>query len=548
MVMTYNQKDKTSDIPNFNDSDSRQLIRGFFVLHPDADHGGQSGPLEAGAPASYTTDGDMVQLQVRVFNRSIDTSATNVPVHFLAVPRDALDENNAGPPQDLGTVTLPSISPLGWQPANILWNTTGKAPSGVQLYRVFVVVAANDPSRGNADPWNNVIHAWQDRYNDPATVDGTPSGDRLVDPLTAKLETLEAGQNKQGWGEVTIYPKSPAPATVARKSSVALATSPATPVRFGSALQVTAPHRLAAAAGGAAVTADRVHEVRVNVAADTRGADTLGNSYCHDKDSATLLVYEGDPEHGGTLVGMQNVRGLSASGGDGRWVTLPWRPRSAGRHQLVARLYDASSDPHAKPIETTLDVDVAPAVEPPPSLGRLLEVLNVVWLPADARTSLMARIQAANTAVLAGDQAGARAALTTFEQQVDAAQKTAVSGHSAARLDSVADALLAAPMLAALPAASETAAPTPARTPTPEVSPTQIADRTATPMPTDVRTPVPTRSTDTPSAPTGTPAPTSTPEPTRAPRRRRQFGRARAALAPPPGAPRRTPRRLHRGA
>ena len=94
MVMTYNQKDKTSDIPNFNESDSRQLIRGFFVLHPDADHGGQSGSLASGRAVSYTTDGDKVQLQVRIFNRSLDTPATNVPVRFLAVPRDALDKNN----------------------------------------------------------------------------------------------------------------------------------------------------------------------------------------------------------------------------------------------------------------------------------------------------------------------------------------------------------------------------------------------------------------------------------------------------------------------
>jgi hypothetical protein len=542
MVMTYNQKDKTSDIPNFNESDSRQLIRGFFVLHPDANHGGHSDSLQAGAPASYTTDGDAVQLQVRIFNRSLDTPATNVPVRFVAVPRDALDEKNAGPPQDLGTVTVSSISPLGWQPANLIWDTTGKAAVGVQLYRIFVIVAANDPSKGSTDRWNNVIHAWQDRYDDPATVDGTPSGDRLIDPLTAQPETLEAGQNKQGWGEVTIYPKSPAPATVARTSATSLASSPATPVRFGSALQVRAPHGLAASAGGPAATADRVHEVRVNVAADTRGAALLGNSYCHDKDSATLMVYEGDPAHGGSLVGMQNVRALSASGADGRWVTLPWRPRTAGRHQLVARLYDASADPHATPIETTLDVDVAPAAEPPATLGRLLEVLNVVWLPADTRTALAAHLQTANAAVLSGDQTGARTALTFFEQQVDASQKSAISQHSAARLDAIVDALLAAPTLAALPVASEIAAPTRARTLTLEATPTPLADRTSS----DVRTPTPARPTDAPSAPAGT---SSTPGATRAlPRRRRQFGRARTAHARPADAPRRARRHLRRGA
>ena len=330
MVLAYNQKDKTNDIPNWNDSDSRQQIRGFFVLHPDAEHGGPSDSLQSGAPDFYPTDGDTVQLQVRVFNRSLDTAATNVPVHFLAVPRDAKDEHNAGPAQDLGTVTVPSIAALGWQPANLLWDTSGKASTGVQLYRIFVIVAANNPKNPN-DPWNNVIHAWQDRYDDPATVDGTPTGDRLIDPLTDQPETLEAGENKQGWGEVTINPKPPASAPAPRSSAVALASAPATSVRFGSGgISVTAPHALGGAAGASGVITDRTHEVRMNVAADTGDARALlGNSYCHDKDSATLLVYQGDPDHGGQLVGMKNVRGLAASGAEGQWVTLPWTPSTA---------------------------------------------------------------------------------------------------------------------------------------------------------------------------------------------------------------------------
>ena len=131
-------------------------------------------------------------------------------------------------------MTVGGISPLGWQPANILWDTTGKAATGVQLYRIFVIVAANNPSKGSADPWNNVIHAWQDRYDDPATVDGTPSGDRLIDPLTAQPETLEAGQNKQGWGEVTIYPKPPYPSDGRPQVRGRAGELAGDPVRFGS--------------------------------------------------------------------------------------------------------------------------------------------------------------------------------------------------------------------------------------------------------------------------------------------------------------------------
>ena len=137
-------------------------------------------------------------------------------------------------------------------------------------------------------------------------------------------------------------------------------------------------------------------------------------------------------------------------------MTLPWTPRTAGRRQLVARLYDASNDPHATPIQTTLDVDVAQSADPPATLSRLHEVLDAVWLPDDLRTALATHIQAANAAVVAGDQNAAKAALTAFEEQADAARKNAISGHSAARLDGVVDALLAQSTIAALPAASQT--------------------------------------------------------------------------------------------
>ena len=255
MVMTYSQKDKVNDIPNWNDSDSRQRIRGFFVLHPDAANGGQSGSLAAGATAANPVDGDTVQLQVRVHNYSLDIAAVGVPVEFWAVARDARDENNVGSPTRLGTVTLGTIPALGWVPANFLWDTSGKAPNGAQLYRIFVIVARNTPGLGPADPWNNVIHAWADRYDDPATVDGTPPGcgsancDRLTDPFTGQLEVLEAGQNKQGWGEVTISPRSPAP--VPAPLAAAADSRTTTQLRFGSGgVSVTAPHAGAGAAAG----------------------------------------------------------------------------------------------------------------------------------------------------------------------------------------------------------------------------------------------------------------------------------------------------------
>jgi hypothetical protein len=521
MVMTYNSSDGKTDIPNWNDSDSRQFIRGFFVLRPDAANGGgASGSLAAGAPFGYPTDGDTVQLQVRVHNYSLDTPALAVPVEFWAIPRDAHDENDTGSPFQLGAVTLDSIPPLGWVPANFLWGTAGMAPTGAQNYRIFVIVARNDAKNPN-DPWNNVIHAWADRYDDPATVDGTPSTARLIEPFTGQPEVLEAGQYKQGRFLVTINSKPAAPAPLA-------AARPSTALRFGSrGLSVTTPDDRAAARGAAATaggaTADRVHEVRVHLAA---AATALGNSYCHDNNnSATLMVFEGDPAQGGTLVGMRRVRGLAGSGPAGRSVTLPWTPRTAGRRQLVAHLYGSTAASSAAPAQLTLDVDVAPATEPPATLRRLLEVQQVVWLPADLRAALVARIQEANAAAVASDQPAARAALTAVKTETEAAQGQTISGYSASRLTGLVDALLAQSAVAAfcLPASVAPAAAGTPGTPGPTATPAPGALPPCTPGPPSsagVATPTASAAAGTvtplPGAATRTPTPGGTPAQTTA--------------------------------
>ena len=173
--MTYNQVDKANDIPNWNNSDSRQLIRGFFVLHPDAAHGGQTGSLTAGAPSANPADGDTVQLQVRVHNYSLDTAATGVPVEFWAVARDANDEDNVGARRlKLGTVTLDTIPALGWVPANFLWSTTGMAPTGAQRLPHLRHRRPQRPQRTPTTPGTTSSTPGPTATTTRATVDGTP--------------------------------------------------------------------------------------------------------------------------------------------------------------------------------------------------------------------------------------------------------------------------------------------------------------------------------------------------------------------------------------
>ena len=492
MVLAPNLVDGKNDLPQWANNDARQLIRGAWALRPDPDHGGQTGSMTAGAVAATPVDGDTLQLQVRVHNYSLETPALGVPVEFWAVPRNGNDTANAGAPFRLNQapIYLDTIPALGWVPANFLWSTTGMATGGAPTtYRIFVIVARNDPANPN-DPWNNVVHAWADRYDDPATVDGTPPDcgtsacDRLVDPFTGQLETLEAGQNKQGWFEVTIHPRAAAPGPLAATAGAQPQPQPEAQLRFGSGgVRVTAPRsgrvdrpgcRAAAAPAAAAGTAS---EVRAHLAATALGE---GNSVCANHDnSATLMVYDGAPEQGGSLVGMKRVTGLVGSGPAGRWVTLPWTPREAGRRRLVFRLHGASMDKSARPVETTLEVDVAPPVEPPATLKRLLDIINVEWLPVDLWAALVAHVGAANAAVLAGDQAGARTALAALKTQTAAAQgKTkTISGYSATRIERLADALLAQSVIAAAclpPAPAAAAAATPAAAagaPAPNASP-----------------------------------------------------------------------------
>lgn len=196
LEMQYDVYNKTYDIPGFWPTVTRQMIRGFFVLHPND----PKSPLTSGAPLSGDpADGDKVVLAVRVSNYSLDTAAHNVLVRFEAVPVDAANVEVLGPPRLIDTTTVPSIAPRGVQVANITWDTTGFGPgTGGQQYRVFVTV---DPNATIPD----AIHGWQNRFpNYPATVDGTPKGQRLIDPRTGQPEMLEPGQNKQGFQLVTV--------------------------------------------------------------------------------------------------------------------------------------------------------------------------------------------------------------------------------------------------------------------------------------------------------------------------------------------------------
>ena len=177
--------------------------------------------LTAGAPAANPVDGDTVQLQVRVHNYSLDTAATGVPVEFWAVPRDADDENNVGlagsswapspwtpSPPWAGCRPTSCGTPPGWPPPGPSSTASSSSSPGTTPARAPPTPGTTSSTPGptattTPPPWTARRPA---RHRDC---------DRLIDPFTGQLETLEAGQNKQGWGEVTIFPRSPAPGPLA---------------------------------------------------------------------------------------------------------------------------------------------------------------------------------------------------------------------------------------------------------------------------------------------------------------------------------------------
>ena len=495
MVLAHNPNDpKVNSIPNWSNADTRQLIRGAWALRPDAAHGGKTGSLSAGATAPSPVDGDTLQLQVRVHNYSLDTPANAVPVEFWKVPRERRRHGERGPAAEAGD-RRPGHHPrpgLGAGELPVEHRRHGP-PGGAALphLRRRRPQRRHEPQRPleqrDPRPERPLRRPGHHRRHEARLRDlqlrppGRPLHRAVRD---ARSRAEQAGLLRGDHPAQAGHPPPPG-----RHGGRPHRPGGGAPVRQRRRPRHPAPRRArrrpGAAAASTAVTAGSVQEVRAHLAATALG----DNSVCHNKkNSAALMVYEGTPGQGGRLVGMKRVNGLVGNGPAGRWVTLPWTPREPGRHQLVLQLHASSMDPHAVPVETTLDVDVAPPTQPPATLARLLEVLRVVWLPADLRAALVAQVQAANAAALAGDQAGARAALADLQAQTAAAQQgKTVSGHSASRVSDLVDALLAQSAIAAdcVPAPAATLAT--AGTPVAAATPTRAPSRPAHPGPPPAR-------------------------------------------------------------
>ena len=72
-----------------------------------------------------------------------------------------------------------------------------------------------------------------------------------------------------------------------------------------------------------------------------------------DRRTRRVLVYDGPPDAGGSVIAYERVMGLDPYGID---VPIPWQPSATGRHDLYLVLPD---DPHTKmPSDAALSVDL----------------------------------------------------------------------------------------------------------------------------------------------------------------------------------------------
>ena len=400
--MTKNQNTGAMDIPTWNDSASHQLIRGFEVVHPN-----DAPAAVAGALFSNPADGDKVQLQVPVRNYSLDTAITELTVRFSAVPVNADDTQITGPEVQIGDVQGLTIPPQGTTTAAIEWDTTGRGPTtpgASQNYRVFVVL----------DPGNtitNEIHEWADRYDYPPTVTGKSGGTRIVDPRTGNLEVLESGQNNQGYGEIAIMAKNASEVVGSEAPDVRLARD---------AITASMPRALPRREGAHGLV-DRSLELRVRVDAD-RTAPGFHR----------VLIYDGHPDAGGTVIAGRTVRSL---GEHGIVATANWVPRTPGMHHIYARLIERADDPQQGNAHATLAVTVAPPATVPATLRELRAAVRhgyYVVNPLERR--LLKRIDRATLDLRRGRRANAKRELAQLVKLLGRAQGKSISRRDARSL------------------------------------------------------------------------------------------------------------------
>lgn len=339
--------------PEFSTEFARQEIRGFRALQTP--EGTQ--PKDAKEYTTAPRTGDPVTFAVDVRNFSLmPTVATKV--EFFAVPVNPATMDPTGAPVPIGApISVPSIGARGTQTAySPTWTAVGPASQGQsQAWNVFVVLNRDGDSTAEIHPHTAGAQGGRAAacattrgssdfaFPSPGTVDAEGF---LIDPMTGKRDVTACGGNNQGYGSITVLGKS---------TSARVAAADVVPAN----VQLT---------GAGFITEDPAHanlDESSSVPTLVEGVATSGvvragsdaNSTAHQ----LVMVYDGDPDQGGTLIASTTLQGTaSESGGYARYS---WTPTGVGEHKLYQKIYGSSSAGSSDAQIVTVNV-VAQPVDP----------------------------------------------------------------------------------------------------------------------------------------------------------------------------------------
>ncbi len=295
-----------------NTIDTRKEIRGFFMRILDEE---MEDTFDV--PGSIVKPEIPVILQVRVYNYSVHNAGTTIPkatqVCFSYVKFSTNPLGESGPREPIGcqpllndlaarqmtTVTQPWITPL--------------LDRGVdsQMYRIYV----------NLDPGDAVDEIYD--TEDPALYCILPSTTPCGTPAANyPAQYIDPGQNNEGFSYIRVAAIGYGGPIGGKPGHVGMAKD-----------AIAAIDRKGKLATGT-VQAYRYEplQVRVTITSDTR---SLASTY--------LLLYNGDPDEGGELIGMQEVfTGSDDPAGISVW--FDWVPTEIGPHRLYAKVLQSITD------------------------------------------------------------------------------------------------------------------------------------------------------------------------------------------------------------
>lgn len=313
-VLTYdpNGNDYMGTV-EWNPTATRQLIRGFTARMPQSSDPTTSGAVYGRAPKP----GDPVVFDVQVSNYSLKKMPSSIPVDFYAVPvkpDGKLMTSTTNPVIHIGTTTMNALGPQGQTTVSSpQWTAVGGGPNhnGPQDWRIFVIL--NQADQGYTPIPE--IHGLAADSADPACPKSSvQNGAPLVDPMTGKTETLQCGQNDQGYGELSVIPAAP--------TSLQNTAANVRLVGGGIAVGSGAMRNLTAKSSIPTVPVHDTTMLQVSATADHASPD-----------HQTVIVYDGLPKNGKT-VAMTEMRGVAADGTS--TASFMYTPQTPGIHNLYA--------------------------------------------------------------------------------------------------------------------------------------------------------------------------------------------------------------------